>query len=246
MGRGAGSRGAAATCWPGPLTLLLARPNGCSTLSPAGGHRRPARAAHPVAQTCSVASVAASPRPSANRFGHVSPTTARHVVDDLGPLLDPRVDVILDGGPSPIGVESTIVDCTVDPPQLLRPGGIPAEDIERLLDQALAPTNRTVGRRGCWRRTAPSAEVVLVDTSQEGEQRAGALATRRGRVELLDPVDRPRPLRPRAVLAAPVTPTPRASRSSSPCCHRHAGSATPSAQPPHESRGRTTLIHPSI
>ena len=66
--------------------------------------------------------------PSANRFGKVSPTTADHVRADLGDL----VDYVLDGGPCPIGVESTIVDCTVEPAQVLRPGGIPTEDIAAL------------------------------------------------------------------------------------------------------------------
>ena len=55
--------------------------------------------------------------PSANRFGAVSPTSAAHVMDDLGDVLDPARDVVLDGGASPVGVESTIVDCTVEPPQ---------------------------------------------------------------------------------------------------------------------------------
>ena len=62
--------------------------------------------------------------PSANRFGKVSPTSAQHVLDDIGDLLDPERDAILDGGPSDVGVESTIVDLTVDPPQILRTGAI--------------------------------------------------------------------------------------------------------------------------
>ena len=71
--------------------------------------------------------------PSANRFGRVSPTTADHVRADLGD----DVDFVLDGGPCPVGVESTIVDCTVDPPQVLRPGGISSEEIEALLEMTL-------------------------------------------------------------------------------------------------------------
>jgi L-threonylcarbamoyladenylate synthase len=178
----------AATCWPGPLTLLLPRAQRVLDVVTGGrdtiGLRVPA---HPVAQELLARSACGVAAPSANRFGRVSPTTARHVVDDLGPVLDARRDVILDGGASPIGVESTIVDCTADPPQLLRPGGIPAEDIERLLDQALAPTtgpSRAAGMLAA--HYAPSAEVVLVDTSQEGEQRAGALTRDGRRVELLD------------------------------------------------------------
>ena len=93
--------------------------------------------AHPLTQELLARSGRGIAAPSANRFGRVSPTTAEHVLDDLGPYLDPARDVVLDGGPSPIGVESTIVDCTTDPPQLLRAGGIPTEDVERLLDAAV-------------------------------------------------------------------------------------------------------------
>jgi L-threonylcarbamoyladenylate synthase len=70
--------------------------------------------------------------PSANRSGHVSPTTASHVMDDLGG----RIDFILDGGPTAVGVESTIVGC-LDRPVLLRPGGLPREQIEAALDGPL-------------------------------------------------------------------------------------------------------------
>ncbi len=90
--------------------------------------------------------------PSANRFGRVSPTTAAHVVDDLGARLDPARDAILDGGPTPVGVESTIVDCSVEPPQILRPGGIPTEDIVRLLDgDVVAAAGRATGERDAGR-----------------------------------------------------------------------------------------------
>ena len=68
--------------------------------------------------------------PSANRFGHVSPTTAQHVRDDLGD----DVDLVLDGGPCTVGVESTIVDLTVEPPSVLRPGGIPLAALEAIVD----------------------------------------------------------------------------------------------------------------
>jgi len=178
----------ARACWPGPLTLLLLRAERVLDVVTGGrdtiGLRVPA---HPVAQELLARSGRGVAAPSANRFGRVSPTTARHVVDDLGPLLDPRHDVILDAGASPIGVESTIVDCTVDPPQLLRPGGIPAEDIERLLDQALAPPSgpsRAAGMLAA--HYAPAAEVVLVDTPQEGEHQSRELTRAGRRVEVLD------------------------------------------------------------
>jgi L-threonylcarbamoyladenylate synthase len=72
--------------------------------------------------------------PSANLFGRPSPTTAHHVLDDL----DGRIDAVVDGGPAPVGVESTIVDLTTSPPRLLRPGGLAAETIEAVLGVSLA------------------------------------------------------------------------------------------------------------
>jgi L-threonylcarbamoyladenylate synthase len=99
--------------------------------------------------------------PSANRFGRVSPTTAAHVRADLGD----DVDFVLDGGPCPVGVESTIVDCTVDPPQILRPGGIPTEDIAALLSGALAATSGPSRAAGMLStHYAPQCRVELVDT----------------------------------------------------------------------------------
>jgi L-threonylcarbamoyladenylate synthase len=88
---------------------------------------------HAVAQDLLAAFGRPVVAPSANRSGHVSPTTAAHVLGDLSG----RVDLIVDGGPTPVGVESTIVAC-LDEPALLRPGGVPREAIERLLGRPLA------------------------------------------------------------------------------------------------------------
>ena len=82
--------------------------------------------------------------PAANRFGKVSPTTAAHVVADLGN----RVDYILDGGACPVGVESTVVDCSVVPAQILRPGAITAEQVSALLHGELAPALGPAARPG--------------------------------------------------------------------------------------------------
>jgi L-threonylcarbamoyladenylate synthase len=101
--------------------------------------------------------------PSANRFGRVSPTTADHVLSDLGPWLDPARDVILDGGPSPVGVESTIVDCTVAPPQVLRPGGIPTEVIEELIGPVAGASGPSRAAGMLASHYAPVAVVHLVD-----------------------------------------------------------------------------------
>ena len=89
--------------------------------------------AHPVARTLIEAFGGPVVAPSANRSGHVSPTSAAHVLADLRG----RIDLILDAGPCTVGVESTIVSC-VGEPTLLRPGGVPREAIERVLGTALA------------------------------------------------------------------------------------------------------------
>lgn len=181
----------AATCWPGPLTLLLPRAARVSDVVTGGrdtiGVRVPA---HPVSQELLRRAGCGIAAPSANRFGRVSPTTARHVLDDLGSLLDPARDVILDGGPTPIGVESSIVDCTTDPPQLLRAGGIPTEDIERLLDQDLAPVSGASRAPGMIAtHYAPACRVELVETGQAADQRAADLASEGQRVTVLDVSD---------------------------------------------------------
>jgi L-threonylcarbamoyladenylate synthase len=166
----------AATCWPGPLTVLL--PRAARVLDAVTGGRDSVglRApAHPLTQELLARAGRGIAAPSANPFGRVSPTTAPHVLADLGDSLDPARDVILDGGPSPIGVESTIVDCTTDPPQLLRPGGIPREDIERLLDVGLAPAcgpRRAPGMLAA--HYSPAATVVLADDRRD----AGELIAR--------------------------------------------------------------------
>ncbi len=116
--------------WPGPLTLVLTRSERIAAAASAGlatvAVRMPA---HPVALALLEAARVPVAAPSANRFAHPSPTTARHVLDDL----DGRIPLILDGGPTTVGVESTIVDLTRSHPRLLRPGGIPVEAIAEML-----------------------------------------------------------------------------------------------------------------
>jgi L-threonylcarbamoyladenylate synthase len=85
--------------------------------------------AHPVARRLIELSTGAVAAPSANPFGYLSPTRAAHVADQLGD----RVDFIVDGGRCPVGVESTVLDVTVDPPLVLRPGGLPLDRLEALL-----------------------------------------------------------------------------------------------------------------
>lgn len=163
----------AGTCWPGPLTLLLRRrPDVLDVVTgglPTVGLRVPA---HPLTTELLTRFGGGLAAPSANPFGRVSPTTAEHVDHDLGDL----VDYVLDGGRCPVGVESTIVDCTVTPPQILRPGGIPAEQIGSLLDGRLATASGASRAPGMLAaHYAPRATVVLVDSSAE------ALATAYGK-----------------------------------------------------------------
>lgn len=122
--------------WPGPLTLVLPKREGApvSDLATAGLDTIALRVPdHPVAQALLAAFGGPVVAPSANRSGHVSPTEAAHVQADL----DGRIDLIVDGGPTRVGVESTIVAC-LDAPVLLRPGGVPRAAIERVLGRPLA------------------------------------------------------------------------------------------------------------
>jgi L-threonylcarbamoyladenylate synthase len=121
--------------WPGPLTLVLPKAGTChvSDLATAGLESIAIRIPnHPVARDLLAAFGGPVVAPSANRSGHVSPTTAQHVESDLAG----RVDLILDGGSTRVGVESTIVSC-LNEPELLRAGGITREDIMRTLGKPL-------------------------------------------------------------------------------------------------------------
>jgi L-threonylcarbamoyladenylate synthase len=126
----------AAAFWPGPLTLVLPKQPDCpvAALALAGLDSVALRVpSHPAARALLKTFDGPVVAPSANRSGHVSPTSATHVLADLRG----RIDLILDDGPCPVGVESTIVAC-LGKPTLLRPGGLAREDIERVLGHALA------------------------------------------------------------------------------------------------------------
>jgi L-threonylcarbamoyladenylate synthase len=121
--------------WPGPLTLVLPKTPDCAVadLATAGLDTVAIRIpSHPVARQILRAFGGPVVAPSANLSGHVSPTTAAHVQSDLSG----RIDLIVDGGAVDVGVESTIVGC-FDEPMLLRPGGVPRGEIERVLGRAL-------------------------------------------------------------------------------------------------------------
>ncbi len=133
----------AAAFWPGPLTLVLPKRPGCpvADLATAGLDTIALRVPdHPVARALLAAFGKPIVAPSANRSGHVSPTAAAHVLADLRG----RVDLIVDGGPTAVGVESSIVACLdglPGPPVLLRPGGIARAAIEAALGHALAASD---------------------------------------------------------------------------------------------------------
>lgn len=164
-----------AAYWPGSLTLILPRRPGVAHASAGGqdsiGLRCPS---HPVAQALLHAARARGVQgvsaPSANRFGRVSPTTAQHVQDELGPDL-----LVLDGGPCAVGIESTIVDCTREHPVLLRPGMLSLDELSQaggtpvLTPQAFARQSTQSAPRASGTlesHYAPQARVHLLNRDQ--------------------------------------------------------------------------------
>jgi L-threonylcarbamoyladenylate synthase len=137
------ARALARAFWPGPLTLIVPRASHVSDAVTGNqasiGLRAPA---HPVARALLAEFGHGIAAPSANRFGHVSPTTARHVADDLGD----SVDLILDGGACEIGIESTIIAFTTATPMLLRPGGVSVDAIAAVLGERPATADLTAPR----------------------------------------------------------------------------------------------------
>jgi L-threonylcarbamoyladenylate synthase len=161
--------------WPGPLTLVLRRSKMVPNITVAGldtvAIRMPDNAVALALISESRTSIAA---PSANLAGRPSPTAAAHVIKDLGG----RIDVVLDAGATRIGVESTVIDMTTDPPQILRPGGITYEELARALGKVTmhpmvtaTRTKRLIRVRSPGmkhKHYAPNAEVIVV----EGKPRA--------------------------------------------------------------------------
>jgi L-threonylcarbamoyladenylate synthase len=132
------ARGVAARFWPGPLTLVLPRrsDSGLSLLASAGLDTVAVRSpAHEVAQALLREVSRPIAAPSANRSGRVSPTEAAHVAEELGD----RVAMILDGGRTPVGLESTVLDLSGEVPTLLRPGGVASEQLTEFLGPIAAP-----------------------------------------------------------------------------------------------------------
>jgi len=163
--------------WPGPLTIVVPRSDLVAPEAVGGrptiGLRVPA---HPVALALLRAFGGGVAGPSANRFGRVSPTTAAHVLADL----DGRVAVVLDGGPTAVGVESTIVDLVGPQPLLLRPGGVPVAELETVLGEPV-PDGRSGEARASGMLAshyAPRASVALVEPADLASVLASARAER--------------------------------------------------------------------
>jgi L-threonylcarbamoyladenylate synthase len=174
-------------CWPGPLTLLLKR-NQNVPMIVAGGRETVAVRIPDNAFTRQLIINLGSPiaAPSANRFGKVSPTTAQHVCDDL----QNDVDLIVDDGASSVGIESTIVDFTVSPPQLLRPGGIPLEDIEMILGYPIQGTDGISRASGMLQNHyQPACKVFLVHTDNEAQQLKDTLVFQNDQIRILNRCD---------------------------------------------------------
>ena len=158
--------------WPGPLTLVLRKSGEVPDITTAGLETVAVRMPrHPVALALIRESGRPIAAPSANLAGRPSPTTAQHVAEDLMG----RIDLILDGGPTEIGVESTVIDLTSHPPQILRPGGVSLEELREVLGEVelhpaalgKAEERRPKSPGMKYRHYAPRAELIVVEGDPE-------------------------------------------------------------------------------
>jgi L-threonylcarbamoyladenylate synthase len=160
----------AAACWPGPVTLVLSKRPHVPDEVTAGLARVAVRVpAHPVALALLRAAGVPVAAPSANRFTELSPVSAAHVVKSLGN----RVDVVLDGGPTTVGIESAVIDCTSEPPVLLRPGALSPAHLAGIVGRPLAapaPAASEDAPRASpgmvARHYAPRARLVVFDAPE--------------------------------------------------------------------------------
>jgi len=158
--------------WPGPLTLLLPRNPQVPLAVTAGretvGVRMPA---HPVALALIRAANLPLAAPSANRFGHTSPTNAQHVLDDL----DGRIDAVIDSGSTSVGVESTVLDLSVSPPVIYRPGAVTQQMLAEVIGEVRVYSQNTTESEitslpspGVGiRHYAPRARLLLAENQQQ-------------------------------------------------------------------------------
>ncbi len=209
----------AAAFWPGALTVVVARSERAGDFITGGQDTVALRCPdHPVARACleALARLSGDPSrgvaaPSANRFGRVSPTRALDVLAEVGPAMDPARDLVLDGGPCAIGVESTIVDCTATPPRVLRLGAISQEQIDAVAG----------GGGGCWAAEDDAlgrpTPIPVAHPTGGGPRRCGSRAVR-----FVRPGHSSRTT-PRWPGSSSSSPTPRALPTSTrSCCERSA------------------------
>ncbi|MDR0909222.1 MAG: threonylcarbamoyl-AMP synthase [Spirochaetaceae bacterium] len=139
-----------AAFWPGPLTLILPKkprdsasfvPDLATAGLPTAAIRFPS---HPVARKLIEFSGCLIAAPSANSFGHLSPTLAEHVIEDIGS----RIDYVIDGGPTMVGLESTVLDMTGETPCILRAGGVTREQIEKIINKELTQRRKDAKNLG--------------------------------------------------------------------------------------------------
>ena len=162
--------------WPGPMTLVFTRSELAKDFITGNQNTVGLRVPNqPIAlallkefEKLGGKGVAA---PSANRFGAVSPTTAQAVIEELADYLDPKNDLILDGGPCQVGVESTIIDCTSEAPQILRLGAITKEMIQEstgllVIDEVVSEIRVSGSLESHY---SPAAKVVLDELAKIGE-----------------------------------------------------------------------------
>jgi L-threonylcarbamoyladenylate synthase len=183
--------------WPGPMTLIFQRSANAKDFVTGGqetvGLRVPDHTlALGLLQECKKIGVHAIAAPSANRFGHVSPTTAVAVQEEIGPYLAPQ-DLILDGGASQVGLESTIVDCTGGAPKILRPGAITQAMIEEVTGLKASENKESQIRvsGSLEKHYAPNAKVILDIQASEGQGfiAPADVATPPGAIRLASPVN---------------------------------------------------------
>ncbi len=152
--------------WPGPLTLVLQKADNIPQEVTAGAQTVTLRLpSHPIAQELIRLAGVPIAAPSANTSGRPSPTTAQHVLNDL----DGKVDMIIDGGPTNVGVESTVLDVVVQPPMLLRPGEVTFEELQQLipdlqlLSQLTTSETQIVRSPGLkYQHYTPKSSVILI------------------------------------------------------------------------------------
>jgi L-threonylcarbamoyladenylate synthase len=183
--------------WPGPMTLIFKRNEKAKDFVTGGqnsvGLRVPNHElALELLQECKKIGVHAIAAPSANRFGHVSPTTAAAVKEEISAYLGPQ-DLILDGGAAQVGLESTIIDCTGDAPRILRPGAITQAMIEEAtglkVSEYIDSQIRVSG--SLEKHYAPNAKVILDVQATEGQGfiAPADFATPSGAIRLASPIN---------------------------------------------------------